>query len=189
MKEVAVIDRSKSWGIGFFFFQAEDGIRDRDVTGVQTCALPILLAYFRSQHDNQSWLASLTAILDTCSLVIVGVDGIDPFQARLTFAIGRHALVDLGQTLRTRPVTQVDTALEPKALAELRAWLAKAGLRIAEGPESDRRLGALRALYVPYAFRLSQRLLMPLAPPLPPAKTRYNWETSAWARTAPDDAH
>src|SRR6266540_5808869 len=27
----------------FFFFQAEDGIRDRDVTGVQTCALPIFL--------------------------------------------------------------------------------------------------------------------------------------------------
>src|SRR6266705_4461343 len=26
----------------FFFFQAEDGIRDRTVTGVQTCALPIL---------------------------------------------------------------------------------------------------------------------------------------------------
>ena len=26
----------------FFFFQAEDGIRDYDVTGVQTCALPIL---------------------------------------------------------------------------------------------------------------------------------------------------
>src|SRR5207249_9517355 len=26
----------------FFFFQAEDGIRDRNVTGVQTCALPIL---------------------------------------------------------------------------------------------------------------------------------------------------
>src|SRR5437667_11933012 len=28
----------------FFFFQAEDGIRDRDVTGVQTCALPISYA-------------------------------------------------------------------------------------------------------------------------------------------------
>src|SRR5471032_3603831 len=28
----------------FFFFQAEDGIRDRDVTGVQTCALPIYAA-------------------------------------------------------------------------------------------------------------------------------------------------
>src|SRR5437667_6042725 len=29
------------FGFFFFFFQAEDGIRDRDVTGVQTCALPI----------------------------------------------------------------------------------------------------------------------------------------------------
>jgi len=28
----------------YFFFQAEDGIRDRDVTGVQTCALPISIA-------------------------------------------------------------------------------------------------------------------------------------------------
>src|SRR5699024_11240587 len=28
----------------FFFFQAEDGIRDRNVTGVQTCALPISLS-------------------------------------------------------------------------------------------------------------------------------------------------
>src|SRR5215813_14805754 len=27
--------------VAFFFFQAEDGIRDADVTGVQTCALPI----------------------------------------------------------------------------------------------------------------------------------------------------
>src|SRR5207249_7522091 len=31
-----------AWGLQCFFFQAEDGIRDRNVTGVQTCALPIL---------------------------------------------------------------------------------------------------------------------------------------------------
>ena len=32
------------WGVvGFFFFQAEDGIRDTSVTGVQTCALPIFI--------------------------------------------------------------------------------------------------------------------------------------------------
>src|SRR5207248_3354148 len=35
-------DRSLHHEIAFFFFQAEDGIRDRTVTGVQTCALPIL---------------------------------------------------------------------------------------------------------------------------------------------------
>src|SRR5699024_2725735 len=32
----------RSMNIDYFFFQAEDGIRDRNVTGVQTCALPIL---------------------------------------------------------------------------------------------------------------------------------------------------
>src|SRR5437773_132479 len=36
-RQVAIQNRVSS----FFFFQAEDGIRDRDVTGVQTCALPI----------------------------------------------------------------------------------------------------------------------------------------------------
>src|SRR3989475_6989047 len=36
----------------FFFFQAEDGIRDLTVTGVQTCALPILGATSRAQHGD-----------------------------------------------------------------------------------------------------------------------------------------
>src|SRR5690606_39884058 len=35
--------RRQQVGGGVFFFQAEDGIRDFHVTGVQTCALPILL--------------------------------------------------------------------------------------------------------------------------------------------------
>src|SRR5699024_12124011 len=34
-----------SLGMIFFFFQAEDGIRDRNVTGVQTCALPISICW------------------------------------------------------------------------------------------------------------------------------------------------
>src|SRR5699024_11232238 len=38
----------------FFFFQAEDGIRDRNVTGVQTCALPIFAAYRNVQINNFS---------------------------------------------------------------------------------------------------------------------------------------
>src|SRR5256885_12231945 len=45
---------SYGWlSIGFFFFQAEDGIRDYKVTGVQTCALPIfsLAAWMRQQPN------------------------------------------------------------------------------------------------------------------------------------------
>src|SRR5207248_5570976 len=42
---VPVRECGGSWvGVCFFFFQAEDGIRDRTVTGVQTCALPISAA-------------------------------------------------------------------------------------------------------------------------------------------------
>src|SRR5699024_11272937 len=37
----------------FFFFQAEDGIRDRNVTGVQTCALPISLAKFLAKKGEE----------------------------------------------------------------------------------------------------------------------------------------
>src|SRR3989442_9116696 len=35
------INHYREYIVFFFFFQAEDGIRDADVTGVQTCALPI----------------------------------------------------------------------------------------------------------------------------------------------------
>src|SRR5437667_10237363 len=36
-----IVNSNHGFPTAFFFFQAEDGIRDRDVTGVQTCALPI----------------------------------------------------------------------------------------------------------------------------------------------------
>src|SRR5699024_11612881 len=41
----------------FFLFQAEDGIRDRNVTGVQTCALPICLKNM-SEAERQNYLAT-----------------------------------------------------------------------------------------------------------------------------------
>src|SRR2546425_8986533 len=43
----------------FFFFQAEDGIRDKLVTGVQTCALPISLA---RAPGSPAWLQGLRTL-------------------------------------------------------------------------------------------------------------------------------
>src|SRR5581483_568670 len=63
-----------------------------------------LLGYFRSQHDRQSWLAALTAVLDACALILVGIDGASRRRARLTFAMARHAAVDLAQVYYQRPI-------------------------------------------------------------------------------------
>lgn len=148
-----------------------------------------ILAYFRSQHDNQSWLGSLTAVLDVCALVIAGVEGVPTFQARLTFAIARHAVVDLSQVFRKRPEPLEVDRLPVADLAKLRAWLAQAGVTLAQGEEVDRKLLELRAMYEPYVAGLSEHLMMSLPGWLAPERTRFNWQTTAWARTGDDEGH
>src|SRR2546427_834808 len=49
-------------GLSFFFFQAEDGIRDLTVTGVQTCALPISCSTYSCQLFSISSLKSCTSV-------------------------------------------------------------------------------------------------------------------------------
>jgi hypothetical protein len=148
-----------------------------------------ILAYYRSQHDNQSWLAALTTVLDTCTLVIAGIDGVPALQARLTFAIARHAVVDLCQVLRCRPRDEGSSRLPAEDLLKLRALLGNAGLRLHEGAFVDHQISDLRAMYEPYVRALSEHLLMPLPEWLPRAKARSNWETTAWALTGRDGAH
>ena len=63
-----------------------------------------VLSFYRSQHANQSWVGTLTAILDTSALLITAVDGPHGYQARLTFAMARHAAVDIAMVFDTPPV-------------------------------------------------------------------------------------
>src|SRR3984893_5405447 len=83
-----------------------------------------VLAYFKSQHDNQSWIAALTAILDACALLKVGLEGDCERQAQLTFAIARHAVVDLSQVFLTAPRTLTVDRLNPTDRGLLRDSLA-----------------------------------------------------------------
>ena len=61
-----------------------------------------VLTFFRSQHSNQSWVGALTTMLDVTSLVLTGIEGVHPGQAKLTFAMARHAAVDLAQVVNAR---------------------------------------------------------------------------------------
>jgi hypothetical protein len=139
-----------------------------------------VLAYYRSQHDNQSWVAGLTTILDTCSLVIAAMHGPVVGSARLTFAMARHAIVDLARIFSPRPRPLETDRLAPPELARLREVLSSAQIRIRQGEEPDRRLAELRAMYEPYANALSRHLIMPLPSWIPPAGAPAdNWQRTA----------
>lgn len=143
-----------------------------------------VLCYYRSLHDNQSWLAALTTVLDTCALVLVGVDGTSEWQARLTFAMARHAVVDIAQIFSTAPRTADSCAsrLPPEDLARLRDIFAANGVNLREGAEAEQQLLKLRLMYEPYVIALSEFLMMPLPPWILPPDSIDNWKTSAWGR-------
>ncbi len=139
-----------------------------------------VLAYFRSQHDNQSWLGALTAVLDTCALVIVGVEGSCKRQAELTFAIARHAVVDLALVFRRPPRKPAHDRLPPDMLAKLRTILKDAGLNLNEGEAADQKLTELRQMYEPFVNGLSIFFRIKLPPWVVPEGKMDNWQTSAW---------
>jgi hypothetical protein len=141
-----------------------------------------MLSYYRSQHDNQSWLAALTAILDTSALVITGVKGIDPFQAQLTFAAARHTVVDLSQIYFIPPVEPNPDRLPRDQLGRLRAELRAAGMELREGDDVDQRLIELRGMYEPFVNALSRQFLLALPPVFSESTPVDNWQTSAWMR-------
>src|SRR6185369_17843600 len=55
----------------FFFFQAEDGIRDSSVTGVQTCALPISVRRSRSRWTADANLATMKTLRAVAGIAAV----------------------------------------------------------------------------------------------------------------------
>lgn len=140
-----------------------------------------VLCYFRSQHDNESWLSSLATILDTSALVLVGIDDTCTRQAQLTFAIARHAVVDLSQILGRSPDFARRARLTVEDLARLREVLAQAGVELKRGQDAEQRLAELRSMYEPYLHALSDLLLMPIPQWIREGRPD-NWQTSSWGR-------
>ena len=127
-----------------------------------------VLAFYRSQHDNQSWVAALTTILDVCALVIARHRGRAVRTARLTFAMARHALVDLSQRprrrgpRRTRPDRLPPDELDAPAAS---SW-PRAGVPLKAAARTTRRAprDSPAACTSRTRTRSSDLLLMPLPP-------------------------
>jgi hypothetical protein len=134
-----------------------------------------LLCYFRSQHNNQSWISALTSILDTSALLIAGVSGHEARQAQLTFVMARHALADLAQIFSLAPINDAPDRLSRQGYDELYSQLCQSGVSVCRDDGSYERLRAMRLLYEGYAEALSRYLIMPLPPWFSTTPRTDNW--------------
>jgi hypothetical protein len=139
-----------------------------------------VLSFFRSQHSNQSWLGALTVMLDITSLVLTGIDGIRPDQAKLTFAMARHAAVDLAQVVNAHYDQHSYERLTREEQKRLRETLAANGLRLRSDDYADEKLTKLRMLYEPYVQAIALNLLITLPPWILAEKKKDNWQGGPW---------
>nr|WP_294546680.1 potassium channel family protein [uncultured Rhodopila sp.] len=137
-----------------------------------------MLVYYRSQHDNQSWLAALAAVMDTCALILVGVDDLHPLQARMTFAMARQVVVEIARSFHVSPSRYTGgDRLPHEEYTRMVAILLEAGIRWNDSPNVEETLAALRATYEPLLDGLASSLLLPL-----PAWITRRDATDHWRR-------
>ncbi len=143
-----------------------------------------VLAYYRSQHDNQSWLAALATVLDTCAVMLTQVSGVNTYQSQVTFAIARHAAVDLTLVLRAKSPDPAKTAdrLSTEQFMALRAAMKSAGLQLGEPAGAEEALRKLRGTYEPFIQGLAERLLLNVPPLTTADGVPDNWQRSAWMK-------
>ncbi len=136
-----------------------------------------MLVYYRSQHDSQSWLAALAAVIDTCALILVGVEGTRSLQARMTFTMGRMVIVEMARSFGVSP-SRYDGGdrLADEAYRRLVDDLGEAGLHWTDAPSAQSTLAALRATYEPLLDALAGRLLLTLPPWSASGTSPDNWQ-------------
>ena len=139
-----------------------------------------VLTFFRSQHSNQSWLGALTTMLDVSSLVLTGIEGVHPGQAKLTFAMARHAAVDLAQVVNARYDPAAGDRLAASEQDSLRDALAGVGLRLRNDDYGRDKLTKLRSMYEPYVHSTARNLMLTLPPWRFSEKARDNWQAGPW---------
>lgn len=146
--------------------QLDRWLRDWEVWAcdiVESHSVYPMLAFYRSQHEGQSWLAALAVVLDTCALLITGREESTELQSAATFSAARRVLDEISQSLRVgiephRP----DRRLPVGKLERLSPIIA----RVVPGWQDDaatlQALGKLTRSYEPQLESLAAYLLLDL---------------------------
>jgi hypothetical protein len=144
-----------------------------------------VLAFYRSQHDNQSWVTGLATILDTCTLLLANIVDINRYQVQITFAMARHAAVDLALIFKTPPRQPAIDRLPEACYQAVLANLQQAGLRVDSTDAAQARLRELRNMYEPFLAALGNYFVFDLQPIATGEVVVDNWQRSAWQERAP----
>ena len=115
-------------------------------------AYPIL-AYFRSSHDYESWVATLGTLLDTAVLMITTVR-CDAGESRILYNIGRHATHDLSKYFRLEG-NEHDPGITREQFDDACTRLESAGLAINDREGAWGHFAALRRAYASHLNALA----------------------------------
>jgi Ion channel len=144
-----------------------------------------LLAFYRSQHDNQNWLSGLAVILDTCSILLGNFPDVNRHQLQTTFAMARHAAVDLTLIFHAHQPKHVPERLSSERYHKFLQDLHGTDQRIDCSEASFERLAELRQMYEPFLEALSRYFEFSLPPVIAEEVPVDNWQRSPWQKRSP----
>jgi hypothetical protein len=110
------------------------------------------------------------------------VEGLHDEQAKLTFAMARHAAVDLAQVIYAKYSPHDPERLTSEGFEQVRKQLAQHGVTLTRAEDAETKLAELRVLYESYAHALGQRLYMTVPAWMPVEHKKDNWQSGPWDR-------
>jgi Ion channel len=122
-------------------------------------AYPVL-AFFRSSHDDQSWIGTLGTLLDASTLLMTAVQGVNDGQARIFYNVGRHATRDLSRYFRVESIDE-SAGIERLEFEHACDRLAAAGYTLREREEAWQRFAELRSTYASHLDVLARFFQIP----------------------------
>ena len=119
-----------------------------------------MLAYFRSSHDDQSWIGTLGTLLDAATLMMTTLDGVRDGQARILYNVGRHATRDLSKYFRV-DTGEESVGIERSEFDHACDRLVAAGYDLRQRDEAWGRFSNLRSTYAPQLNMLARLFEIP----------------------------
>jgi len=122
-------------------------------------AYPVL-AFFRSSHDDQSWIGTLGTLLDAATLLMTTVEGMRDGQARIMYNVGRHATRDLAVYFHAG-MNDNSVGIERSEFDHACERLVAAGYELQDRDEAWVRFSELRAAYASHLNELARFFEIP----------------------------